>query len=158
MFGISRPKKHNKRKVKEKKKPIASAFRMVLYIAIIIAIFGSAVNIVMNKTASMEPVDKEAIEMKITMAGFYPNRLEATVGEPVTINLINPDNSHHTDGGGYHNFILMAGMAQANITIPPESQKVFTFTPTQKGEYHWYCDICCGGSENPNMHGILVVT
>ncbi|MDO8726843.1 MAG: cupredoxin domain-containing protein [Candidatus Methanoperedens sp.] len=152
---MSRSKKHNgKLKEKQEKKP---PYKSILFMVIVIAIFGTAIFLVMSKSAALEPVNKDAIKMTITMAGFEPNIIRAKTGQLVTINLINPDNSHHTDGGGVHNFILTAGLANMNITVQPESQKVFTFTPTQKGEYHWYCDSCCGGRENPSMHGTLIV-
>lgn len=138
---------------KEKKIP----YRSILFMIIVIAVFGAAFFLLMSKSAALDPVDKEAIKMTITMAGFEPNIIRAKTGKTVTINLINPDNSHHTDGGGVHNFVLTAGLANLNVTVQPESQKVFTFTPTQIGEYHWYCDSCCGGRENPGMHGILIV-
>lgn len=152
---MSRSKKHNgKLKEKQPKKP---PYMSILFIFIIIAIFGTAIYLIMSKTAALEPVDKEAIKMTITMAGFEPNMIRAKAGQPVTINLINPDNSMHTDGGGIHNFQLITGLANVNVTLAPESQEVFSFTPTQPGEYHWYCDSCCGGKENPNMHGTLIV-
>jgi cytochrome c oxidase subunit II len=152
---MSRSKKH-KQTLKdslEKKPP----YKSILFMLIVIVIFGAAIFLVMSKSAFLEPVNKEAIKMTITMAGFEPNIIRAKTGQPVTINLINPDNSHHTDGGGVHDFVLTAGLANMNITVQPESQKVFTFTPTLKGEYHWYCDSCCGGRENPSMHGTLIV-
>ncbi len=152
---MSISKKHKgKSKVKQEKKP---PYMSILFIVIVIAIFGGAIYLIMSKSASLEPVDKDAIKMTITMAGFEPNIIRAKAGQPVTINLINPDNSHHTDGGGVHNFMLTAGLASVNITVQPENQKVFTFTPIQAGEYHWYCDSCCGGRENPSMHGTLIV-
>lgn len=151
---MSKLKKHiGTKEKKEKKLP----YKAILFMLIVIAIFGSAIYLIMSKSAALEPVDKDAIKMTITMAGFEPNTIRAKAGESVTINLINPDNSHHTDGGGIHNFMLTAGLARVNITVMPESQQVFTFTPTKPGEYHWYCDSCCGGRENPSMHGTLIV-
>ncbi|VVB95844.1 Cupredoxin-like domain protein [uncultured archaeon] len=157
---MSKSKKHKERVLKTnqndraKKLPLKS----ILFMVIVIAIFGSALYLIISKSASLDPVDKDAIKMTITMAGFEPNVIRAKAGQPVTINLINPDNSHHTDGGGVHNFILESGgLGKVNITVQPESQDVFTFTPTLAGEYHWYCDSCCGGRENPNMHGTLIV-
>ena len=132
-------------------------YMSILFMVIVIVIFSGAIYLTMSKSASLDPVDKDAIKMTITMAGFEPNIIRTKAGQAVTINLINPDNSHHTDGGGIHNFMLIAGLANMNVTVQPESQKVFTFTPTQSGEYHWYCDSCCGGRENPNMHGTLIV-
>jgi hypothetical protein len=36
---------------------------------------------------------------------------------------------------------------------------VFEFTaPANAGTFTWYCDICCGGKENPSMQGKLTVT
>jgi len=128
-----------------------------LFLAIAVMIFVVAGYIVLSETVSKEPKDKGVIKMNITMSGFEPNIIRAKSGELVTINLINPDNSMHSDGGGFHNFILTADFASVNITVPPQSQKTFSFTPTQAGEYHWYCDICCGGKDNPSMHGILIV-
>ncbi|MDD5615682.1 MAG: cupredoxin domain-containing protein [Candidatus Methanoperedens sp.] len=152
---MSRSKKHKQMlKDNPEKKP---PYKSILFMVIVIAIFGTAIFLVMSKSAALEPVNKDAIKMTITMAGFEPNIIRAKTGQPVTINLINPDNSHHTDGGGVHNFVLTAGLANMNITVQPENQTVFTFTPTQKGEYHWYCDSCCGGRENPGMHGTLIV-
>ncbi len=144
----------NKRKIRDEHKTLP--VKSILFVVIVIAIFASAAYIVMSRTASLEPTDKDAIKMTVTMAGFEPNVIRAKVGQSVRINLINPDNSMHTDGGGIHNFQLTA--ENVNITVQPESQKVFTFTPTEPGQYDWYCDSCCGGKENPNMHGTLIVT
>jgi len=150
--------KQNKAKMSREKQRKKPPYMVILFIVIVIAIFGSAAYLVMSKSASLEPVNKDAIKMTISMTGFEPNTIRAKVGQPVTINLINPDNSMHTDGGGIHNFYLKGpGVSNVNITVQPESQKVFTFTPTQAGEYDWYCDSCCGGKENPNMHGTLIV-
>ncbi len=153
MSTLRKNKREIQKEVHKKKLPVKS----ILFLVIVIAIFGSAAYIVMSRNASQEPVDKDAIKMTITMAGFDPDVIQAKVGQPVTINLINPDNSMHTDGGGIHNFQLTGGLSSVNITVPPESQKVFTFTPTEPGRYDWYCDSCCGGKDNPNMRGTLIV-
>ncbi|MCZ7393828.1 MAG: cupredoxin domain-containing protein [Candidatus Methanoperedens sp.] len=153
---MSISKKHkDKGKILKEKQTKKLPFMSILFVVIVIAIFGAALYLIMSTTASLEPADKDAIKMTITMAGFEPNVIRAKVGQTVKINLINPDNSMHTDGGGIHNFMLKA--ANVNITVQPESQKVFTFIPTQPGQYDWYCDSCCGGKENPSMHGTLIV-
>ncbi len=153
---MSKSKKLKKRMLNEKQTK-KLPYMSILFVVIVIAIFGAAIYLIMSKSAVLEPVDKDAIKMTITMSGFEPNVIRAKAGQLVTINLINPDSSMHTDGGGIHNFQLKAGLANVNVTLAPESQKVFTFTPTQPGEYHWYCDSCCGGKENPSMHGTLIV-
>jgi len=153
---VSKSKKLKKIMLKEKQTK-KLPYMSILFVVIIIAIFSSAAYIVMSRTVSQEPLDKDAIKMTITMSGFQPNVIRAKAGELVTINLINPDSSMHTDGGGVHSFKLTSGLANVNVTLQPESQKVFSFTPTQPGEYQWYCDSCCGGKENPSMVGTLIV-
>lgn len=96
------------------------------------------------------------VEVRANMGGFSPRELRAEAGQPLTIILINEDNPFHSDGGGKHNFIIEAlGVQQV---VDPEKTLTFTFTTDKPGEYDFYCDICCGGKENPNMHGRLVVT
>ncbi len=155
---MPKSKKHREWKEKQNNRTKKLPLKSILFMVIVVAIFGLALYLIISKSASLDPVNRDAIKMTITMAGFEPNVIRAKAGQPVTINLINPDNSMHTDGGGVHNFILEnAGLSSVNVTVQPESQDVFTFTPTQAGEYHWYCDSCCGGRENPNMHGTLIV-
>ena len=63
----------------------------------------------------------------------------------------------HSDGGGWHQFAVDA--LGINWKVGPLSSKVFTFTaPASAGRYAFYCDICCGGKENPSMQGELTVT
>ncbi len=84
---MSRSKRPKDRLLKEKT-PKKLPYRGILFIVIIIAVFGSAMYLIISKSASLEPVDKDAIKMRITMAGFEPNEIKARAGEPVTINLI----------------------------------------------------------------------
>ena len=63
----------------------------------------------------------------------------------------------HADGGGVHSFHIDS--LNVHQKVQPESDLVFSFTaPTTPGTYDFYCDTCCGGKENPAMHGILTVT
>jgi hypothetical protein len=34
---------------------------------------------------------------------------------------------------------------------------VFTIPTSTPGTYAWYCDMCCGGKENPSMIGRLTI-
>lgn len=96
------------------------------------------------------------LPVTITMAGFSPATIQGVAGEPLEVTLVNPDNSHHADGGGWHNFVLED--LGVNIRVAPESTKAFTIPAAPPGEYRWYCDICCGGNANPSMWGTLVVS
>ena len=73
----------------------------------------------------------------------------------MTIRLSSLDNSHHTDGGGKHQWAV--DELGVNIVAQPLGSQYATFTPQQAGSYTFYCDICCGGRANPSMNGTLVV-
>ncbi len=96
------------------------------------------------------------IRIQTTMGGFDPQVIRAKVGKPITIQLINRDSSFHTDGGGWHQFAI--DELGVNAKVGPESTKLFTLTPTKEGTYEFYCDVCCGGKENPSMRGRLEIS
>jgi heme/copper-type cytochrome/quinol oxidase subunit 2 len=95
------------------------------------------------------------IDVKADMAGFDLKLIRLKAGEPVTVRLTSLDNSHHTDGGGKHQWAV--DELGVSIVAPPEGSNYATFTPDQPGTYTYYCDICCGGRANPTMQGTLVV-
>lgn len=97
-----------------------------------------------------------SVPVKITMAGFTPSALQAVAGQPLTITLVNPDNAHHSDGGGMHQFAI--DELGVNVLVDPETTRTFNLTAPQPGVYPFYCDVCCGGKENPTMQGTLTVT
>ncbi|KAF0112002.1 MAG: cytochrome c oxidase subunit II [Chloroflexi bacterium] len=101
------------------------------------------------------PVAENVIDISADMGGFDKDEIRVKVGEPVTIRLRSLDNSHHTDGGGKHQWAV--DDFNANVVAPPEGSAMTTFIPTKPGTYVFYCDICCGGRANPTMNGKLIV-
>jgi heme/copper-type cytochrome/quinol oxidase subunit 2 len=95
------------------------------------------------------------IDIKADMSGFDQKEIRVKAGEPVTIRLTSLDNSHHTDGGGKHQWAVEE--LDVDIVALPEDSNYVTFTPEKPGEYTFYCDICCGGKANPTMNGKLIV-
>lgn len=107
--------------------------------------------------ASMAPSGAKAdITMRVDMGGFTPSELRVAAGQPTRLLIVNPDDSHHTDGGGWHQFAV-PGLG-LDIRIPPLTNMVITVPAAQPGEYQFWCDTCCGGKENPTMQGKLRVT
>ncbi len=98
---------------------------------------------------------KGAITMHLSMSGFSPNELTVKAGETVKIYLVNMDNSMHADGGGWHQFA--SDDADFNFRIAPLDKKTVTIKIDEPGVYTFYCDICCGGKENPSMQGTITV-
>lgn len=100
----------------------------------------------------LEPADRS---VAILMSGFAPNRMTVRTGQEVKLQLINKDNSLHTDGGGWHQFAI--DELGLDFRIAPLTVSNVTFIVDKLGTYGFYCGVCCGGKENPYMHGQLVV-
>jgi len=95
------------------------------------------------------------IDIAAGMDGFDQKEIHVKVGEPVTIRLTSLDNSHHTDGGGKHEWAVEE--LGLDIITQPLKSNYITFTPDKPGSYTYFCDICCGGRANPTMSGTLIV-
>ncbi|MBI5292745.1 MAG: cupredoxin domain-containing protein [Chloroflexi bacterium] len=104
---------------------------------------------------ALEPMAGNVIDVAADMGGFDMKLIRVKVGQPVTVRLTSLDNSHHTDGGGKHQWAV--DELEVSIVAPPEGSNYATFTPTKAGTYIYYCDICCGGRANPTMQGALIV-
>lgn len=102
-----------------------------------------------------KPMAGNVIDLEADMSGFNQKEIHVRVGRAVTIRLTSLDNSHHTDGGGKHQWAI--DELGVNIIAEPESSNYVTFTPDKPGTYTFYCDICCGGRANPTMNGQLIV-
>ena len=89
------------------------------------------------------------------MSGFSPSVISARVGQKISLQLINKDNSLHTDGGGWHQFAI--DDLDIDFKVAPLEVSEVSFTVDTPGTYDFYCGICCGGKANPYMHGQLVV-
>ena len=101
------------------------------------------------------PMAGNVIDVAADMSGFDKPEIKVKAGEPVTVRLTSLDNSHHTDGGGKHQWAV--DELGVDIVAQPESSNYATFTPEKPGTYTFYCDICCGGRANPSMSGTLIV-
>lgn len=100
--------------------------------------------------------DKEgSINIRLSMSGFSPKTIQINAGEDSSIYLINMDNSMHADGGGWHQFA--SDDANFDFKIAPLDKKTVSIKVDNPGTYTFYCDVCCGGKENPSMQGTLIV-
>lgn len=135
--------------------PVSFHLRVGLFVALAFALITGAIYALQPTTlvtADSAPVD---VTLRIDMAGFTPPDLQLPAGRPVRMRIVNPDNSHHSDGGGVHGFTV-AGLG-IDVRIQPETTKVVTIPATAAGDYAFYCDTCCGGKENPAMQGVLKI-
>ncbi len=111
----------------------------------------------MGAMHSVQPGTSARVDltMRIDMEGFSPSKLSVPVDRSVRLMLVNPDNSHHSDGGGIHQFAVPA--LGIDVKVPPLTNMIVTLPMAPPGEYPFYCDTCCGGKDNPAMQGLLTV-
>lgn len=131
--------------------------RLVAFAAIALVLGGGAIGLVVSRLQGPGGSDTAAIQVHASMGGFDPPGLTVKAGQTVKIELSSMDTSMHSDGGGWHQLAIDA--LGVDWKVGPESSEVFEFSaPSTAGTYSWYCDICCGGKENPSMQGVLTVT
>jgi heme/copper-type cytochrome/quinol oxidase subunit 2 len=147
----------NRRVVAREHRQHQQKIRTTIFAVIIIGVLGLSGYYL--KTAFFKPAPPpmagNVIDITGAMDGFDQKEIHVKVGQPVTVRLTSLDNSHHTDGGGKHQWAV--DDLNVSIIAPPEGSEYATFTPTKPGTYVYYCDICCGGRANPTMNGTLIV-
>ena len=131
--------------------------RLAAFALIALAVGGVAIGLVVSRLQGPAATDITAVQVHASMGGFDPPALTVKAGQTVKVELSSMDTSMHSDGGGWHQFAI--DDLGIDWQVGPLSSEVFEFTaPATAGTYSWYCDICCGGKENPSMQGKLTVT
>ena len=117
----------------------------------------AAVGLVVTRLLPGTATDVTAIQVSASMGGFEPPVMQAKAGSTVRVEFASTDTPFHSDGGGWHELAIEE--LGIDWKVAPQSRQVFEFTaPAEPGTYAFYCDICCGGKENPSMQGRLTVT
>ena len=132
--------------------------RVATFAVLVLALAGGAVYSLWPKELTPADATDTAdvdVTLRITMEGFTPPTLTVPANRLVRVRIVNPDNAHHSDGGGVHGFTIVKLGVDAKVQ--PETIQIVTIPPTPSGEYAFYCDTCCGGKENPSMQGLLKV-
>ncbi len=129
--------------------------RVAVFVVLAFAVAGGAAYALWPKELATTDADPVDVTLRIDMGGFTPPTISAPADRLVRVRIVNPDSSHHSDGGGVHGFtILKLGV---DAKIQPETTQVVTVPPAAAGDYAFYCDTCCGGKENPSMQGLLKI-
>ena len=126
--------------------------RLGIFITTSLIIIGTAVWLLRPQGGSSAAAD---ITLEVTMGGFTPPSLTIPAGKAVTLKIINPDTAYHMDGGGVHQFAVPE--LGLDIMIQPKSTRVIELPAAKAGTYAFYCDVCCGGKENPSMQGTITI-
>lgn len=98
----------------------------------------------MNDDAMME----EGIQIEVEGGSFYfePNEITVEAGQPVTIMLNSVDMMHD---------FVIDELDVATEVVPGGESTSVTFTPTEPGEYEFYCSV--GNHRALGMVGTLIV-
>lgn len=135
----------------------ARRIRLAVFAAFVAVVAIGAGAVVVTRLQGPPTVDAAAVQVRASMAGFTPPAMTVKAGQQVKVEFGSTDTSMHSDGGGWHEFAIED--LGIDWKVGPLSTKVFDFTaPTAAGTYTFYCDVCCGGKENPSMRGTLTVT
>lgn len=134
-----------------------SLIRLAIFGFVVIAVLALATSLLVTAFSrpSLPAMAGNVIDIAADMGGFDKQEIRVKAGKPVTVRLTSLDNSHHTDGGGKHQWAV--DELNANVVAEPESANYVTFTPERVGTFIYYCDICCGGRANPTMQGKIIV-
>ncbi len=131
--------------------------RIAAFAVIALAVGGVAIGLIVSRLQGPSATDTAAVQVHASMGGFEPAAMTVKAGQIVRVELSSMDTSMHSDGGGRHQFAI--DELGIDWQVGPLSSEVFEFTaPADAGTFTWYCDICCGGKENPSMQGKLTVT
>jgi cytochrome c oxidase subunit 2 len=139
--------------------PTRTPHQRGLSLPIRVAAFASlaiAVSVAVFLVRPRPPSATAAERVQIDMGGFHPATLTARAGEPLHLQIVNPDSSMHSDGGGWHQLAIPE--LGVDAMVGPRSDKTVEIPAAAPGDYAFYCDVCCGGKENPSMQGVLRVT
>jgi plastocyanin len=138
-------------------KPRPSKLRALAFLVVAVAILGGGIYLASSVFMGQrdKPSTPGALAMRISMDGFDPNPIAAKPGETLTIDWWNTDASMHLTNGVHS---LVSDALSVHFELPAQSRKTINITaPTTPGDYDFWCDSCCGGKDNPKMHGTLHV-
>jgi plastocyanin len=95
------------------------------------------------------------ISVQSSMAGFTPSEIRVQAGSTVVLDWWTEDAAMHLENGSHTMISPELGLNEA---LPAESRRAVTWqVPNKPGTYDVWCNSCCGGKDNPGMHGKIVV-
>ena len=96
-----------------------------------------------------------SISVQSSMAGFTPAEIHVKAGSTVTLDWWTEDAAMHLQNGVHTMISPELGL---NESLPAQGRRAVAWTvPNKPGTYDVWCDSCCGGKANPQMHGTIVV-
>jgi plastocyanin len=129
--------------------------RPYLFGAVVVAVLAIGGWLAFGAIVTRPAVATGTISVQSSMAGFTPSEIRVKAGSTVKLDWWTEDAAMHLSGGVH---TMIAPDLGLNEALPAESRRAVTWAvPNKPGTYDVYCDSCCGGMGNPQMHGKIVV-
>jgi plastocyanin len=129
--------------------------RPVLFAGIVVAVLAVGAVLAFGDFFNRPVAAAGTIDVQSSMAGFTPSVIRVQAGTTVTLDWWTQDASMHLTNGVHTMIAPDLGLREE---LPAESRRsVGWAVPNKPGTYDVYCDSCCGGAENPQMHGKIVI-
>lgn len=129
---------------------VTSRTKKTVFVGLVTVVMIVAGTMLYLSTQRSVPIDPNAQQVRISMAGWSPAQLSTKVGTPLKLDVMALDDAH----GAGHDFVLNALAVNEYVG---SSQKVFSLPADQPGQYTFYCSLCCGGASSPSMVGTYTV-
>ncbi len=129
---------------------VTSRTKRTVFVILVAVVLVAAGSMLYLSTQRAVPLDPNAQQVHISMAGWDPPQLTTKVGTPLKIDVMAMDDAH----GAGHDFVVDALSINEYVGF---TQKVFTLPADQPGQYSFYCSLCCGGKDSPTMVGSYTV-
>jgi len=129
--------------------------RPFLFGAVVVAVLAIGGWLAFGNFFTRPAVASGTISVQSSMAGFTPSEIRVKAGSTVTLDWWTEDASMHLQDGVH---TMIAPDIGLNEALPAESRRAVSWTvPNKPGTYDVYCNSCCGGIDNPVMHGKIVI-
>ena len=129
--------------------------RPAIFGAIIVVVLAAGAYLAFGDFLNRPAAAAGTIDVQSSMAGFTPSEIRVTAGSTVTLDWWTQDAAMHLENGVHTMVSPDLGLYEE---LPAESRKAVTWqVPDKPGTYDVYCESCCGGKDNPQMHGKIVV-
>jgi cytochrome c oxidase subunit II len=129
--------------------------RPLVFAAVVVAVLTAGVYLAFGNFLSRPAAAAGTIGVQSSMAGFTPSEIRVKAGATVTFDWWTEDASIHLQGGVH---TMIAPDLGLYAELPAESRRALSWTvPDKPGTYDVWCESCCGGKDNPQMHGKIVV-
>jgi plastocyanin len=145
----------NRRAAPAAQPTILQKLRPLLFAGVVVAVLTAGVYLAFGNFLTRPAAAAGTISVQSSMAGFTPSEIRVKAGATITLDWWTEDAAMHLQGGVHTMIAPDLGLREE---LPAESRRAVSWNvPNKPGTYDVWCESCCGGKDNPQMHGKIVV-